>query len=319
MSSAPAAASAFVVPKLRSVAKGLLSFPIKSMRTTHTQQEGSGSNAEFCYHLFLRHFSHIAPFTGGRMPRALAELGPGSSIGMGLAALLAGAQTYTSLDLEDYTSVERDLAIFDELVRLFRARTPSPRTGRFADIFPEPLTWEFPDSINPDLSEGRLAVLRSEITTRGGALIRMAAPWASSSVVAPGSLDWLWSHSCLEHVDDTRPAIAAIARSLRPGGLTTHEIDFRSHKLTPTWDGHWAISEPIWWALRGKRPYLINRRPCSFYQAAIREEGLEVLEERTCDKPPGVAPHPRFGLTDADRSRSMCFVVCRKPGAPPPG
>ncbi len=84
---------------------------------------GGTDSARYCYSVWLRHLKllHEAGALRG-VPHTVAELGPGDSIGIGLAALLSGAERYYALDVVPYPDLKSNLAIFDELVRLFRER-----------------------------------------------------------------------------------------------------------------------------------------------------------------------------------------------------
>ncbi len=44
------------------------------------------------------------------------------------------------------------------------------------------------------------------------------------------SFDVIFSHATLEHVSDPARAVANIGRMLRPGGVTSHQIDLRDHR-----------------------------------------------------------------------------------------
>ena len=68
--------------RIKPLVKGVLSFALPSLGTGHAARDYTGSTdlSEFCYSILLRHF---------------AELGPGSSIGVDLAALIAGAESFT--------------------------------------------------------------------------------------------------------------------------------------------------------------------------------------------------------------------------------
>ena len=64
-----------------------------------------------------------------KMPNTLAELGPGDSIGVGLASMLCGVNNYYALDVERYANIERNLQVLDELVALFESRSERPTKG----------------------------------------------------------------------------------------------------------------------------------------------------------------------------------------------
>ena len=92
--------------RLKPFLKGAASFVIPSLRTVRASLPGStksAEDAEFCYSIFLRHYSHAAPhFTGRKFPLAVAELGPGSSFGVGLCSLIFGANAYYALDVVEW-------------------------------------------------------------------------------------------------------------------------------------------------------------------------------------------------------------------------
>src|SRR6266436_1634445 len=62
------------------------------------------------------------------MPQTLAELGPGDSLGVGLAAFLSGVST-TTRRTSSASPVLRNLKVFEELVSLFKARAARPSKG----------------------------------------------------------------------------------------------------------------------------------------------------------------------------------------------
>jgi hypothetical protein len=216
--------------RMKSLVKGVLSFALPSLGTGHTVRDGTGStdSSDFCYSIFLRHFSYISQFTDGKVPPVVAEFGPGGSIGVGLAALIAGAELYYGLDIIDRTDVNHNLLIFDDLVDLFRRRTRVPSRGVHETTFPLPLDWEFPASIEKNLDRlldgDRVRSLRYDLSRRSGKFIRMAAPWTKADIVPHHSVDWLLSHSVMEHVDDLEEIYRCCALWLHRGGMMTTKL-----------------------------------------------------------------------------------------------
>ena len=85
-------ASALQSWKIPHMLKGALTWvpPLNAWRR-HRATTGGSDSARYCYSVWLRHLRSLAPY-GFRVKGAhVGELGPGDSIGIGLAALLSGA------------------------------------------------------------------------------------------------------------------------------------------------------------------------------------------------------------------------------------
>jgi hypothetical protein len=81
-------------------------------------------------------------------PGVVAELGPGGSLGVGIAALLTGAARYLAFDVVAHANVERNIIVLDELVELvelFRARSAIPDGNEFPDVSPRLEDYRFPE------------------------------------------------------------------------------------------------------------------------------------------------------------------------------
>ena len=59
----------------------------------------------------------------------------------------------------------------------------------------------------------------------------------------------------------------------------SHHIDFRSLGLTKRWNGQWEYPEVVWKVIVGKRPYLINRQPCTTHISLMIARGFDI----TCE------------------------------------
>ncbi|MBM4372890.1 MAG: hypothetical protein FJ098_14650, partial [Deltaproteobacteria bacterium] len=79
---------------LRQLLWGIATF-VPGVRFLDRRGTGGTGSARYCYSVWLRHLV-LAKDRGllDQVPATVAELGPGDSIGIGLAALLSGATAY---------------------------------------------------------------------------------------------------------------------------------------------------------------------------------------------------------------------------------
>lgn len=232
----------------------------------------------------MRHLALLE--ASGHRPelRTVAELGPGGSLGVGLAALLSEANNYYALDVIQYSDMELSMAMLDGIVDLFQRRTPvdlgyaEPGLG---PVFPS--LWLSDEVLEKSLDKGRIATIREALAAADGRsgpiTIRHVVPWSDPAVVQEKQVDLIVSTSVLEHVDDLDGTYAAFAKWLRPGGMMSHSVDFRSHFKTSAWNSHWEYPEAIWKLVVGRKPFLINRQPCSTHVGQMKAHGFEVTRE----------------------------------------
>ncbi|MBV8755449.1 MAG: hypothetical protein JO328_21555 [Hyphomicrobiales bacterium] len=283
------------------------------------------ASARYCYSVFMRHLVKLHAATG-RVPLGrIAELGPGGSLGTGLAAMIAGARQYFALDAEVHSNRDGNLRVFDELVELFRARADVPGPGEFPEVKPALADYAFPRSILDDarmetaLEPSRLERLRCDLAAAApadSAFVTYVAPWRGSSLIRHETIDWIFSQAVLEHVADLTAVYRAFAAWLAPNGVMSHQIDFRSHGTAPSWDGHRGYGGLTWRAIRGARPYLINREPLSTHRKLARELGFDLLAADVVAAPPELTRAQlarRFrALADEDLRTAGIFVIYRK-------
>lgn len=256
-------------------------------------------------------------------PRVVAELGPGDSLGVGLAALLSGAEAYYAFDARPHSSTALNVKVFDDLVGLFEKRERIPGEDEFPNLHPVLGSPEFPsgilnaERIQQALAPDRIAALRAAVAGQqgpGGDRIRYFAPWDRTDTIARGSVDMALSQAVLEHVSDLPAVYRALQAWLRPGAFMSHTIDFKSHGLAPEWWGHWSIPEWQWKIVLGKRPYLLNREPLSVHLEAMVQTGFEIVSvEQWREAGPSRANlAPGFlNLTDDDLVTTSAFVQAK--------
>lgn len=311
--------------RAKAILEGALSLLPGGLRLFRGGTRGSDS-ARYCYAVWLRHLVRTGADRTLPLDGTVVELGPGDSVGMGLAALLSGARRYVAIDVVRHANVGHNLAVLDELVGLFGRREPVPGGGEFPAIRPDldsdafPGATLAPDAMRTNLAADRVAAIAAALRSEGpdgDQPVRYVDPAAASRLIARGSVDWVFSQAVLEHVDDLPGVYRACYDWLKPGGLMSHQIDFESHGTSRVWNGHWAYPDLVWRLLRGRRPYLLNREPCGTHLEQMADAGFEVLAIERMRKPSrlrcGQLARRFRGMAEDDLTTSGAFVVARKP------
>lgn len=311
--------------KARSIAKGLAT-QVPFLARYANSRAAAEVTGRYYYSVWLRHLRQVSRVSADTDPKSVAELGPGDSLGLGLAAVLSGADRYYALDRLRYATSGHNLTILDELIELFRARAPIPGDDELPHVHPKLDDYRFPSDLLGDarldraLEPSRLERIRRVVGEQreadGEIEIRYFAPWDDTAEIRPEMVDWVFSQAVLEHVDDVQAAYLNLSRWLRHGGLMSHRIDYSSHGITREWNGHWTISESMWNIIRGKRAYLINRLPHSAHIAAMLRGGFHVLFEQrsagsACLRQKLASTYRNLG--DEDLTTTGAFIVAKKP------
>jgi len=271
---------------IKPIVKGALTFIPGIKRVLPQKGTGGTTSAKYCYEVWLKHLVMLRESGMHSIPNTIAELGPGDSLGIGLAAILSGVNNYYALDVVNYSNTERNLLIFDELVTFFKSRIGRPSKGwpdydRYLDdkLFPSHILTD--DVLNASLSQKRIALIQNALTNPDSSnkeiIIKYMVPWSDDSVIKKESVDLIISHSVLEHVSYLRKTYPALRLWLKPGGLMSHQIDFGSHALSKEWNGYRAYPELLWKIIMGKRPFLINRQPYSVHIDIINNSGFKII------------------------------------------
>jgi len=311
---------------IKALLEGSLSLIPGGIRLFRRGTRGSES-ARYCYSVWLRHLVRTQIYRRSPVDGVVVELGPGDSLGVGIAALLSGASQYIAVDAVQHANTVHNLAVFDELVRLFLQRAPIPDHQEFPLVRPYLDSYAFPASIldqtrlSRSLSPERIEAIRSAIQGErpgdGGTLVRYVDPVAAENLIKENSVEWVFSQAVLEHVDDLIAAYRACHAWLKPGFIMSHDIDFKSHGVSKEWNGHWVYPNMVWRLLRGGRPYLLNREPCSTHLDIMARTGFELLEVDRVRRPSRLRRDQlarRFrGIAEDDLTTASAFVVARKP------
>jgi len=268
------------------IVKGLATYIPANQYLRTRRGEGSTASAVYCYNVWLKHLTMLWENGLKEIPSSLGEIGPGGSLGVGLAAMLSGIDHYYALDVKKYSNPEKNLKVLSNLVDLFKSRT-SYEPGGWPDIagyldenlFPSHILTN--ELLSNTLSDERIDNIREALKQSGnngsGLTINHIAPWSSSMVVENNSIGLIISHSVMEHVNDIEMSYKAMATWIKPGGIMSHQIDLSGHNVTNEWNGYRQYSDFIWRMIVGNRPYLINRAPCSKHLTLLEKNGFTEL------------------------------------------
>ena len=122
--------------------------------------------------------------------------------------------------------------------------------------------------------------------------ISYVAPWFNESKLKKHSIDLIFSQAVMEHVADLDSAYKHMKEWLKPNGIVSHQIDFKSHGYTSEWNGHWVCNDFKWKLIMGKKSYILNRAPHSKHLEYLNKNGFSLK----CDKK--VTSESKFTLKD---------------------
>jgi hypothetical protein len=286
---------------------------------------GSGFSARYCYSVWLRHLVMVSQNGISGFPEVIAELGPGDSLGVGLAALLSGARRYYAIDVLPHVDVEKNKKVFDELIALFQNREPIPGETEFPRVYPGLDCYDFPshilsrDRLAESLDPGRLASIREELfhlNDNRNIHLSYITPEQGKGLINRDFLDLLLSQGVLEHVEDLEENYRNMSTWLKPGGMMSHTIDFSCHGSAKEWNGHWAFSDFLWKLMQGRRKYWLNRYPYSSHRQAIQKYNFSICYEQKYTSPLSIKRKqlaPRFkNFSEDDFNTRGVFIQCKK-------
>ena len=324
--------------KIRKILGGLKSyFP---NQISFSGGVGGANEALFCYLQSLKIISLLKKNNLETNPQKIIELGPGNSIGTGLAGLIMGAKQYIGLDTVRHVINNKEhMKIFDELVELFEKKHPIPGPDKYpksydinekVDDFPHDVLTE--ERLSVCLNEKRINSLRKEIELTklnnnenhvGDSLINYICPWRDSLYIQKESADLIYSFGVLQSVDELESAYHVMYKWMKKNAVMIHSIDFRNLGLTQEWNGHWQYADFTWKLIRGNRPYLINREPLSTHVNLLKKIGftiVEIIKKDTfrSDEHIGSIERkqlaPKFqNMSDEDFTTTSAIIIATKP------
>jgi SAM-dependent methyltransferase len=228
-------------------------------------RHGRMDDARYALGVFRNHSARAFPL-GLPKGSVILELGPGNSVASALIGYAHAASTYLV-----------DVAPFaDRRVETYRRIA--------ADLAAQGLAMPSLDGARS--LEDVLVACRSRYLTSGIDSLKQ---------LDAHSIDFLWSHSVLANVRkaDLEPLVGEMQRILKPGGLASHDIDFRDHLD----QGLNALRFPdkLWeWDFLARSGFYTNRVPAVTMRRLLTTPGLQ-LEKEELDRWASL-PIPRAAL-----------------------
>lgn len=280
----------FVKGKLRGIYKLLLansSLARKYLRKSHA----AGGNSLYCYGIWMQHLKYWSKLNH-EVPKVVVEIGPGNSLGVGLVALISGSQTLFALERIQFCNADTNIRVFDELVTFFKAEKKTNSIDQKETKDTSEKHQDFPSQIltkahlSECLLDERLDAIRKELAHpehKDNIYVHTIIPWNSADVIEENAVDYIFSNTVLQHIDDLQFAYSAMNKWLKQGGCMSHRIDFKSMNTTKLWNEHWTLNTSEWHIVTGGRS-LINREPLSTHLKLLEEYDFEFIHKALVSK-----------------------------------
>lgn len=288
---------------------------------------GGSFSSEYCYSVWLRHshqLHHCGLIEDISQIEKVAEIGPGDSLGIGMAALLSGANAYYGFDVIEHAALEKNFKVAEEINSYFSEKRDIPHKGsRFKATKPYLDNYDFPsqafeENIQESQLNHRLKEIKQALRKDGDSslTIEYMVPWYEKESDIKGQIDLCFSQAVMEHVLKVDHAYKSMYDWLKPGGIISHQIDFKSHEMTNEWEGHWFIKGRMWEFLMHGRKYPINRLPYSAHVKAIEKAGFTIKNIIKDERPnnfPSKTPNIKgVEFTEEDRTTASALIQAVK-------
>ncbi|MGB3479790.1 MAG: methyltransferase domain-containing protein [bacterium] len=306
--------------------KGILSYLPLSQKFMQIHTGGSVS-ARYCYAVWLRHLSYSYRNGLSTNPKTVMELGPGDSLGAGLAAILTGSEHLIAIDIKKYATLDNNMLVLNKLIHLFSNRTKIPDNNEFPRLMLELKKYDFPSQFLSDerltkaLHHRRIANIKTafkkinhyEFNT---IMLNYYTDWLNVQIIKKNSVDMIFSQAVLEHIKNPAQMYHKMYRWLKPGGYISHHIDFKCHRIGSRWNEHWAIPDFKWTVVKGRRKFFLNRWPYSYHCNALIENGFNIVCSIKYKRPSNIRRYELSRqyqhLSDDDLKTSEAFIQAIK-------
>jgi hypothetical protein len=221
------------------------------------------------------------------------------------------------------------LRILDDLVKLFKDKTPIPDKNEYPFLSPEITDYSFPDylfdeeTLTASMNIDRINEIRNEISQLKtnnftGKYIRYKAPWDTNELVEKDSIDLIISQAVMEHVLNLESTYDTIKIWLKKGGRMSHQIDFKCHGTSTKWNGHWFYKGWEWKFVNDVEGPAINRATFLNHIEIIKSLGFSIQKKKLITRDGGFAYNellkkfPETKISEEEFKTSGMFIIAEK-------
>ena len=227
--------------------------------------------------------------------KVILEYGPGDIPGVALLMVAKGARKVYCIDRFPLVKTdEKSLGVINRLA----SRLPENQKQRFRGCFADP------GSPSSGFSSEHIEYL--------------VRPDGLSGIV--GQIDLVISRAVLEHVNDLDATFIDMSKAMRPGALSLHQVDLKSHGL------HRAnpldfLEYPSWlWSLMYSHKGVPNRWRVDRYRHLLATQPLDLLvlrptalfNQKDVESISGRLAKPFQGISASDLGWQGFWMFCRK-------
>jgi len=228
-----------------------LPIPYEFWKSIGFFKHGSMDSCEYAIKIFNLHFKRAFP---EHVPSSLKilELGPGDSIASAIIGYSYGVSKTFLVDIDNFAT--QDINFYKRLAILLKSKGLNP----------------------PDLSH--VSSFNQLLHTSNA--IYLPSGLTSLKSIEDNSIDYIWSHSVLEHVrkHEFFEVIKELRRITKYNGLNSHNIDFQDHLDYSL--NNLRFGEKIWESsLFVRSGFYTNRIPAVKIHSIFRKIGFSVKKE----------------------------------------
>ena len=228
-----------------------VSFSYKFLRFIGIFRHGRMHKLEYATKIFNLHVKRAFP-NGMPTNSVILELGPGDSMASALLGSAMNANKIYLIDAGNYCI--SDISFYKSLALEMKA-----------------IGIKVPDISMANTIEDFKSLLKISYCTNGIASLRL---------IPSKSVDFIWSHSVLEHVrlHEVKPLLFELQRILKHDGLASHNIDFQDHLDKGL--NNLRFSHKLWESnFFSKSGFYTNRIPAVLLHKMFNEVGFITVKE----------------------------------------